>query len=319
MNVFKKIYLKTKNRNLYDLLKQNKLFEEFNQQYLESCQAQNLFKYNIDIANPLSFKHSGNAGDIIYSLPTVFALSKGFPADIYLHLNQPAKYDEIRGNHPLKNVMLDENMFSMLSPLLLSQDGIRECKAYNLDNVHYDLDIIRKAPIKLDRGNIVRWYFLLFGVTADLSKPWLFVEPDYSFSDYIMIARSAGYHSPGIDYSFIKKYKKVVFVGIKEEFYEMRKILPSIEYHQVSDFLELAKSIAGSMFIIGNQSFPFSIAEALKVRRALEQFYICPNVNVEGSNAYDFCFQPQFEMIVDKLYQQDDNGLNKQNDHSDEL
>jgi len=81
----------------------------------------------------------------------------------------------------------------------------------------------------------------------------------------------------------------------------MRKFVPDIEYRPVQNFLELAEIIAGCKFFIGNQSFPFSLAEALKVNRVLEVYYSCPNVIVEGRNAFDFCFQPQFELIVQKL------------------
>ncbi|MEK7224455.1 MAG: hypothetical protein AAB221_02085, partial [Bacteroidota bacterium] len=59
--------------------------------------------------------------------------------------------------------------------------------------------------------------------------------------------------------------------------------------------------IAGCKFFIGNQSFPFALAEALKVKRALELCFECPNVIPEGENAYDFVYQPQFEKIVRQL------------------
>jgi hypothetical protein len=69
----------------------------------------------------------------------------------------------------------------------------------------------------------------------------------------------------------------------------------------VSNFLELARVIAGCKFFIGNQSFPFAVAEGLKVPRALELCFECPNVIPEGPQAYDFLYQPQFEKIVREL------------------
>lgn len=297
MKFFEKLYLKSTNKPLYKRIKRDLRF-------LDKASAAGQINLHPDKSASFSFKHSGNAGDIIYSLPTVYALSEGAPASLFLHLDQPSKYEMIRGSHPLKNVMLNQKMFSMLHPLLVSQPEIKQCTVYNGEKIDYDLDVFRDSSIMLDRGNIARWYFLYFAVSADLSKPWLQVQPDNSFSDHIVIARSSGYHSPGINYSFLQKYKKLAFVGIKEEFEDMRKMIPSLEYHQVSDFLELAKAIAGCKFFIGNQSFPFSIAEALKVKRILEVCYECPNVVVEGASGYDFCFQPQFEKIVDKLYHQ---------------
>jgi ADP-heptose:LPS heptosyltransferase len=79
-------------------------------------------------------------------------------------------------------------------------------------------------------------------------------------------------------------------------------MIPQLEYRGVSNFLEMASVIKGSMFFIGNQSFPFSIAEGLKKRRLLEVYHRSPNVIVEGAEGYDFVYQPQFEKIVSDLY-----------------
>jgi ADP-heptose:LPS heptosyltransferase len=96
-----------------------------------------------------------------------------------------------------------------------------------------------------------------------------------------------------------------MFVGVEAEYAEMRQQLPKLEYRPVQHFLELAQVIAGSRLFIGNQSFPFAIAEGLKVKRLLEIYHLSPNVNVEGPLGYDFCFQPQFERLVEKLYESD--------------
>ena len=64
----------------------------------------------------------------------------------------------------------------------------------------------------------------------------------------------------------------------------------------------MAQVISGCKMFIGNQSFPFSIAEALKTKRVLEVFPQCPNVIVEGADAYDFCYQEQFEKIINNIH-----------------
>ena len=133
--------------------------------------------------------------------------------------------------------------------------------------------------------------------------PWLQAEPDKSWNDHIVIARSQRYNAPAISYSFLEKYKKKIFVGVEQEWKEMKKMLPDIEFFTVNDFLQLASIIAGSKLFIGNQSFPFSLAEGLKVNRLLEVYHQCPNVNVEGKGANDFCYQAQFEKMVKQLYE----------------
>ena len=251
--------------------------------------------------NEYSFKHSGNAGDIIYSLPASIALSNNQSMHYYLNVGRKGHYG--KRPHPLGGLMLNEKMADMLKPLLLSQSYITSCEQYHNQHVDFDLDLIRSYPFPLNRGNISRWYFYLFAVNADLSKPWLRVEADRNWNEYMVISRSQRYQAPGISYSFLKKYRKKIFVGVEAEWKEMKEQLPDIEYRPVSNFLELANMIGGCRLFIGNQSFPFSIAEALKTNRLLEVYHLCPNVNVEGSGANDFCYQPQFEKMVDELYE----------------
>jgi len=51
---------------------------------------------------------------------------------------------------------------------------------------------------------------------------------------------------------------------------------------------------------IGNQSFPFSIAEGLKTLRLLEVYQRVPNVIPKGSMVMIFVFRT-FEYLVDTL------------------
>ena len=59
--------------------------------------------------------------------------------------------------------------------------------------------------------------------------------------------------------------------------------------------------ISGGKLFIGNQSFPFSVAEGLKVVRLLEVYHRSPNVIPEGQHGYGFYFQKHFEDLVDTL------------------
>lgn len=248
-----------------------------------------------------SFKHSGNAGDVIYSLPAAKALAGHGELHFYLNPGQKGHYG--KKPHPLGGLMLNEKICQMLYPLLSTQSYIKSCSVYTGQQIDYDMDLIRSYPFPNSKGNISRWYFYLFATTADLSKPWLHANPDTAWNDHIVIARSQRYNAPGISYSFLNRYKKKVFVGVEQEWKEMKKMLPGIDYLPVNDFLQLASVIAGSKLFIGNQSFPFSLAEGMKVNRLLEVYHLCPNVNVEGEGANDFCYQPQFEKMVQKLYE----------------
>jgi hypothetical protein len=248
----------------------------------------------------IHFKHSGHAGDIVYSLPAVYALSKGKNIHLHININQKGWYGKMP--HPLGNTMLSENIVSMLRPLFLNQKYFKTCDIYNNQSIDFDLDKFREYPFNYRMGNIARWYFLTFGINADLCKPWLQTVIDPSVNDAIIIARSQRYRAPGIQYNFLRKYPRTIFLGIPEEYQDIKQMIPEIEYRPVKNFLEMASIIAGCKFFIGNQSLPFSIAEGLKVKRMLEVYHRSPNVIVEGANAYDFCYQPQFEKIVDYLF-----------------
>ena len=296
MNVFRKLHLKAiaEDKDTYKHLKQIEKYKD----RLEKVKPFSLaFPHN----RPLHFKHSGNCGDIIYSIPTMKAIAGKEDICLHLHIDQPASYAR-HIVHPLGNVMLNKKMVAMLQPLLLSQAGFTHCDLFAEQPIDVDLDIIREYPLLLDRGNIARWYFLVFPVNYDLNQAWLHAPPDPSLRDAIVIARSHRYHAPGVSYKFLKKYPDVQFIGLPEEYEQMKKMVPQIRHRPVKDFLEMASVIAGAKLFIGNQSFPFSLAEALKVNRLLEVHFQCPNVTVYGDKGFDFCFQPQFEELVKLRY-----------------
>jgi hypothetical protein len=229
----------------------------------------------------------------------MFALAGTKDIEFFLHSEQPIDNKNLL--HPLGNVMLNDKMIEMLQPLLLHQPQIKRAKKYEGEEFDYDLDAFRKYGFHLDKGSIVRWYFLVHGVSYNSSKPWLTAPRDERYAHSIVIARSQRYRSPVVDYSFLDKYPNKIFVGIEAEYNDMKTQVRNLEFKPVKDFLELATIINSCRLFIGNQSFPFSVAEALKVKRLLEVFYRAPNVIPEGEGANDFMFQPQFESLVERL------------------
>ncbi|MDI9355905.1 MAG: hypothetical protein QM536_02625 [Chitinophagaceae bacterium] len=301
---FKKAFLKYTNTNKYILYKQN--VKQLRKQKEDQKTEQLLTLFNARINDsfqkktipPYHFKHSGNSGDITYSLPIIKSISQGVPACVHLHLYQPGIYES---EHPLGNVMLTKEIFDMLTPLLKSQKYIDELVVYDGKKIDFDLDIMRNSPILLDRGCITGWYSHVFNIFPDLTEPWLEITPNKAYKKYIVITRSQRYNNPSINYSFLRDYPNVLFMGVLKEYEIMKKSIPNIEYKSVKDFLEMAQIIAGSKFFIGNQTFAFSLAEAMKVPRVLEIYYKCPNVILHGKNGYSFYFQYHFENIVKQL------------------
>ena len=298
-----KLMLKLTNRRRYveykKELHEQKQFD-FMQTELESF-AKTIERY--DEEPSLQVVHSGNAGDIIYSLPTVKRMQElsGKKISYFIKIDQPHQLGRQYG-HPLGSVMMNQRMAEMLLPLISSQTYIDHAAVHGGECEHVDLDKFRRAAMMLDRGDISRWYSLITGVSPHVHLPWLHVQPDQHFSNSIVISRSERYRNVLLDYSILDKYPDVVFVGIESEYKIMRAILPKMRWVQVQDFQKLAEIIAGSRFFIGNQSFAYSIAEGLKHPRILEVFWQSPNVTPSGENGYDLMFQPHFQPLIDALY-----------------
>jgi len=246
-----------------------------------------------------SFKHSGHTGDVIYSLPTMKALA----AKTALYLNAGAKSTMPPGfNHPYGDDQLPEKVIEMLRPLLLSQDYINKVEKFTHDKaVDFDLDIFRDTPQNLRAGSISQWYFPVFGISCDLSVPWITLEKTRMAEEYIIISRSSRYNNESLDYSFLSRYPKLGFVGIESEYNQIKRSIAKIEYFRVENFLELALIINSSGLFIGNQSFPYSIAESMKVPRLLEQCLYAPNVIPMGGYSHPIVFQKQFEFVVNSF------------------
>ena len=105
-----------------------------------------------------------------------------------------------------------------------------------------------------------------------------------------------------IDYSFLKSYKNIIFIGLENEFNDLKKKISNLEYYNSKDFLELSAIIKNAKLFIGNLSFGYALAEGLKVPRLLESGPNFPFVYPNGENAYDFYFQEHFENLVKRLY-----------------
>lgn len=249
----------------------------------------------------IKFKHSGNTGDILYSLPAIRKAceNKNDKAILYLNLDQPANY--VQGFvHPLGNVMLNKYMATMLKPLLLSTDFIEDVMIYNGQKIDYDLDKFRRIGLNLGAGNISRWYFQAFPeLTCDLIEPTIKVQLSRILNETIVINRTERYQNGQIDYSILNQYSNPkYFVGTEHEYHLMSKVIENLQYHEVLNFYHLADLINNCKVFIGNQSMNFAIAEQLKSNRILETYFGCPNVIPCGGKAFDVFNQEGFEYAL---------------------
>ena len=248
----------------------------------------------------ISFLHYGHLGDIINSLPVLQELSKSKDCNLYLQINKKIPDHVVSKDHPFGEVYLSETSCLKMLPLLKSQKYLNKVEIFDGQNIDIDLNFFRDLPINFNIDS-VRWYFHLTGIFPDLSKNYITVESNKKFNNFIVIMRSLRRQNKFINYSFLKSYKNILFVGLKNEYDDLKNQITSLEYYDSKDFLELASIIKNAKFFIGNLSFGYALAEAIKIPRLLESGPNFPLVYPNGPNAYDFYFQDHFEELVKKL------------------
>lgn len=279
-----------------------------------------------------SYLHNTNAGDLICALPGMrhVYLNTGKKAVIYQELDLPGHY--MQGLvHSVKDdngvqVTMNQKMFDMMRPLLLAQEYIEDFQVYDGQQVDIDLTIIRERvevddehpekPPKIKAAKqfvniphlaLPGWLMTAFPPMAcDISEPWIDTPGlTVSYQSYILINRTERYLNKGIKYSFLKKYEKdLLFTGTEREHQLFCKQFDlNFPRIAVDDFMELAEIMKMCRFFVGNQSFPWNLANAMGVPRILEMFAQAPNCQpFVGEHNYGFLQQLPLEYYFEMLY-----------------
>jgi hypothetical protein len=298
----KKIFYKFTNKKKYNEFKRNLSINK-KKEILKSGFENEILKIQNVIKNKkeISFLHSGHLGDVVNALPVIKELSKTHRCNFYLQANKPLP-ENIKGyKHPKDFVFMTDRMVDMVLPLLKSQKYINKVEKYNGEEIDVDLNLFRKIPMNFNLDE-VRWYFQLTGIQTDLSVPYLTAEPSKKIQNKVVIMRSTRRKNIFINYRFLEKYEDLLFIGIRDEYEDLKKEVPNLEFYDCKDFLEAAQIIKAGKFFLGNSSFGFTIAEGLKVPRLMESYPDFPMIYPNGNHGYDFYFQDHLEKWFDFLY-----------------
>lgn len=242
-------------------------------------------------------------GDCIFSIPTIKSIqSLNAPpfskANLYLRPDVPDTIPPWAGIRP--PVRMSKAEAESLVRLLVGQTGLGEVALFNRQAIDIDLDSFRKLGLDLSRGDIARYYSYAYRCQPALYKPWLEVEPSDRFKGAVLVNRTQRYHGR-ISYSFLAGRPNVYFVGYPQEYTAFCKDCPRLPHVQAEDALQLAQWLAGCKAFIGNQSFCFSLAEALKIPRLLEVYLPANNVMIHGPKGADAISQPLFQEWAEAL------------------
>ena len=243
--------------------------------------------------------HSGNAGDIIYSLPAVKALgaehfimntsnSPGFGARFLdektalslmpLLLSQPyiKRVTVVFMHNPFPPYFRNENGIFIVTPIPLEyMDGY-------LTEVNFILDKFRLTDT--DNNHLILSYAQAFGLSLNPAEKWLFIEDTnidgkiskdekHEAVDTIVLAFTPRYRSKNKDFwaAALEDFKdkcNITAVGTMNDFDCISGITDN--FITCADFLELAEIINEADLFIGNPSMPYAVAEGLKVPRIVE-------------------------------------------------
>ena len=251
--------------------------------------------------NDISFSHSGHLGDLINSLPVIKETAKKKKCSLFVNIKKKVGKENIDSLHPSKDVFLNEKSFNMILPLLKKQPFLSRVEILKKEKIDINLDFFRNLPINFNMDS-VRWYSHLTGVNPDLTKPYLLeVKKNKKFKKSIVFMRSLRRQNKNLKFNFLNKYNNLLFIGLRNEYLDLKKQIKNLQFHDCKDFLEMAQIIMSCKLFIGNLSFGFTIAEALKVPRLLESYLDFPLVYPNGKKGYEFYFQIHFEKFVKKI------------------
>jgi len=222
----------------------------------------------------ITFKHSGQLGDIIYSLLTVKTLcGDSRKAIFYISLYETIRmhwFDSIRIVYGM-----DKDSYNFIAPLIASQSYIEKVLVHNGERVNYDFDVslfnYRAGIVK--QTNIINYYD-----NIDYSKvdKWLTLPKIDGFPRFNILNRTRRYRNDILNYAEVAK--KFCFIGLRSE---VDFDIPRI---QVQNALQVADVLNHCHCFVGNQSLAYAIAWGLGVeKRALE---IGPVANVKDQNGF---------------------------------
>lgn len=261
----------------------------------------------------IRIKSSQPCGDMISMMPSLRQLYKttGKRIMVYQALNvvgegHPGIHQAFT-NESGQSIMMSEQTWKNLMPLLKTQEYIEDAKEYVGQEVDYDMDEIRlKTFCNQNVGSLNRSLWYAFPEMAcDLSEVSLEVEGELviDYSQKVIINFTPRFRNHFVNYYYLKDYQdKLLFAGLEKERREFcDKWLLDIPLLETDDFYELAVAMKSCKFFMSNQTSFFQIAENLKIPRLLETCKELPHVIPMGKNGFDFYHQTPLQFYFKKL------------------
>lgn len=224
------------------------------------------------VERPKIFHHSGDYGDIIYSLASVKSAGGGV---MFISPNTAHQTRQRVSFELSKNII----------PLINQQSYIWRCQ-FTGDPVKPDYDL-NKFRDDYKRGeSLVDAHFKVTGQMPDYS-PWLSVDyPIEVPGRHIVVSRSQRYHNTLFPWKQLvdEHGKQMIFVGTEAEHEDFIREFGSIPKASTPTLLDVARLIFGCWTFIGNQSAPMAIAIGLGIDRIIQETWDGPAISLGKMN-----------------------------------
>lgn len=255
-----------------------------------------LTKLPPQVYRPNIYHHTGDMGDVIYSLPTIKAIGPGM---LWLSPENHFAY-------PLPtHTPVTPEWAASLASLLNLQDYIFRCQYTPAYPHSTDYDLNSHRAYYIERGNdkfntLFRLHLMKFKVDYPEDQPWLTVDrADTIEGRPIMVNRTQRWNDPKFDWTALVKNHKhqMFFVGTSKEYEMFRKFDPhrEVPYVKTPQLLDLARLIQGCKVFVGNQSTPMAIAFGLNKPVIQETWPLNRNCVFKRDNAL-YSFKDKIEI-----------------------
>lgn len=225
----------------------------------------------------MNFLHQKDAGDCILSLASVQAMGGGN------YFFKPCQ------NSP----------FRLLEGLVARQEYIQGVSVHRREKIDVDFSNFRKGGIPWG-VRLAELHSNWVGAKVDFSKPWLKVDPDKRAAGKIIVSKTSRYSNQYFPWKALtdQYHSKMIFVGLEQEWKTFcSKAGHYIQFFRTKDLNEVARLIAGSELLIGNQSSPMAIAEGLKHPIIQEVSLTVPDCIFPRANAIH-CFNGNLDCEI---------------------
>lgn len=229
-----------------------------------------------------TFYHSGEIGDIIYSLKALSRLPRtNLYLDVDLHLR--SRWPDLFLAHPNKHINYREYLF--IRKLLERQPYINDIAFGTPPHIDFNLNFFRHSifhKTNLNFGDLFLDICNLNIDKGDAHMPWLFcdIKPEYPITA-IRVPRRTNDNFPWK--KIVDKYKNdIIFLGTKTEYIQFTEYVGKmVAWKDYTDMNSICEVINGAKLHIGNCTSISVCAEALKKPMVFENE--CDNTNTRYS------------------------------------